>query len=72
MVPILVRFDPLSVMTFGLIAFSNPGQPRVNGIGLVTRFVAGEIWDRCCDDVTTNWVDSYPQPVTVWTEVTYE
>lgn len=69
MVPILVRFDRFAVLSFGLIAEKNPGQIVASGLALTTRFVSGEIWERCCDDVVTSWADAEPEPVTVWTEV---
>lgn len=69
MITNLVKFDQFAVMSFGLISLKNPGQLVPNGIGLVTSFVSGEIWANCCDPVTTTWTDSFPEPVTVWTEV---
>lgn len=68
-VPLLVRFDRFATLTFGLIAEGNPGQIVANGLALTTRFVSGEIWERCCDPVETDWDECCPEPVTVWTEV---
>jgi hypothetical protein len=58
-------------MTDGLVSFGviqDAELVHVDGVGLVTKFVAGDGWDSCYDPVTTTWNECYAPVTTTWAE----
>lgn len=67
-VPRLVQFDRYAEVTFGLEAETSGLSVVVNGVALVTEWLANAQWGICYDQPSTSWADCFTQPTTTWTD----
>lgn len=78
MIPVFVKFDRHSKLSFGMVAQDglNLTTTGVNGVALVTRWLGQEGWFgptlistswSACPSVTTNWTACGATVSTTWT-----